>query len=736
MRHRAGRWYACLGAIGRLLGLPLLLLLLLAVPATAQVPLPVQLEDDVTGVPSALELRTLLELLEDPRIREWLRQQVEAAPAVAPPATADRMMTLDEVLARVELQAHSLALALAAIPAELEEAWLILDLELDADGVWTILGSTLLFLGIGFLLEALFWRATRRARVVVAGSGLDRPGDRLRMNLARLAFSIVTVLVFLVGSVGAFLTLSWPPIVRLLVLTYLTVFVYVRLGHSLGRFAFSPRVADLRLVPISDRYAWFLYRWTLAFVAVAAFGFLTVDALLELGLAPHTAMVLSRLTGLVLALLAVAGRFRGARLRREETVLPVERSLVRVAAPYLFALAMLFWWLLWVLQLHILATLVLVLALLPSGLRLCSVVARGLARPAGESDLAALPPTLGTVLIDRSARALLLLLAAWLVVAAFDRQEMTLGQTFGAGEDLVRAIFTTLVAYALADIVWQATRLPIEQRIRDEGEGLQEHEGEGGGGTARSRLGTLLPLLRSFVLVVLVIIVSMVALSAFGVDIGPLLAGAGVVGLAIGFGAQSLVRDIFSGIFFLVDDAFRLGEYIEIEQLRGTVESISIRSMQLRHHRGAVHTIPYGEIRSITNYSRDWVIMKLEFRVPYDTDLQLVKRLIKQIGKELAADPVTGPALLEPLKSQGVRRVEEFNMVLGVKFMAKPGEQFVVRREAYQRILAAFAANGIHLASREVKVEAPGGVQADPAAMAKIAAAAAAEADARETSGA
>ncbi|MCB1832503.1 MAG: mechanosensitive ion channel, partial [Geminicoccaceae bacterium] len=109
-----------------------------------------------------------------------------------------------------------------------------------------------------------------------------------------------------------------------------------------------------------------------------------------------------------------------------------------------------------------------------------------------------------------------------------------------------------------------------------------------------------------------------------------------------GFGAQALVRDIVSGVFFLIDDAFRVGEYIEMGELRGTVESISLRSLRVRHHRGAVHTIPFGELKSLTNYSRDWVMMKLEFRVPFDTDLKLAKKLVKQIDQELRANPDYG----------------------------------------------------------------------------------------------
>ena len=119
-------------------------------------------------------------------------------------------------------------------------------------------------------------------------------------------------------------------------------------------------------------------------------------------------------------------------------------------------------------------------------------------------------------------------------------------------------------------------------------------------------------------------------LAAMGINVLPLLAGASIVGMAIAFGAQSLVRDIVSGVFFLADDAFRVGEYIEVGESKGTVEKITVRSLFLRHHRGALNVLPYGEIRRLRNTSRDWMIMKLEFRLTYDTDLVKVKKILKQ----------------------------------------------------------------------------------------------------------
>jgi len=173
-------------------------------------------------------------------------------------------------------------------------------------------------------------------------------------------------------------------------------------------------------------------------------------------------------------------------------------------------------------------------------------------------------------------------------------------------------------------------------------------------------------------LTILVAITIMVVLSSMGLDFGPLIAGAGVVGIAIGFGAQALVRDIISGVFFLIDDAFRVGEYVEFGEIRGQVEQISIRSMRLRHHRGAIHTVPFGELRSITNYNRDWAIYKQEFRLPYDTDVDKVRKIIKKVGLRLLEDPELGPKFIQPLKSQGVFRIEEGALILRTKFTCKP----------------------------------------------------------------
>jgi small-conductance mechanosensitive channel len=168
-----------------------------------------------------------------------------------------------------------------------------------------------------------------------------------------------------------------------------------------------------------------------------------------------------------------------------------------------------------------------------------------------------------------------------------------------------------------------------------------------------------------------------------------------VFGLAIGFGSQTLVKDVVSGVFFLLDDAFRLGEYIETSGAKGTVERISVRSVSLRHSRGAVATIPYGQIGKIQNFSRDWVIEKLVFRVAFDTDVEKVRKLFKTIGQEIADDPELNGDLLEPFKSQGISSVEDGTLLIRGKFKGRAGRQFAIRKAVLAAVQRTFRDNGI-----------------------------------------
>ena len=258
-------------------------------------------------------------------------------------------------------------------------------------------------------------------------------------------------------------------------------------------------------------------------------------------------------------------------------------------------------------------------------------------------------------------------------------------------------------------LVWQLTNLWAEKalgvdRIIDPTQ-LDDDEMQ----APASRLATFFPMARVLVGFTILLIAAMVALSDLGVNVAPLLAGAGVFGLAISFGSQSLIKDILSGVFFMADDAFRVGEYIDTGRLKGTVEKISLRSLRLRHQNGQVHTIPYGQLQSISNFSRDWATMKFTLRIDPASDLELVRKTVKKVGLAMMEDPELGKELLQPVKLQGVQEIQDNALVVRIKFTARPNKPTWVQREALKRIILAFRENGIKFSANAVTIA--GGTQ-------------------------
>jgi small-conductance mechanosensitive channel len=350
-----------------------------------------------------------------------------------------------------------------------------------------------------------------------------------------------------------------------------------------------------------------------------------------------------------------------------------------------------------------------ILLLLPIAISGAQLAVNHVLRPAAD-EVADAVPSVTAVCLERGLRAALLIGGAYLIawILGVDFGMLTERDTLAVR--LLRGAINAVVIVLLADFAWHLARAWIDCRLAETNAGGEVAADEV---RRRSRLRTLLPILRNLLLVVLVTMAGLMALSSMGIEIGPLIAGAGVVGVAIGFGAQTLVKDVISGMFYLLDDAFRIGEYIISGSYKGTVESFSLRSIKLRHHRGYLYTVPFGELGAVQNMSRDWVIDKLSVGVTYDTDVDKVKQIIKQIGKELQADEEFAPHIIETLKMQGVEQFGDFAIQIRMKMTTKPGEQFVIRRRAYGMIKKAFAANDIHFAFPTVTVA--GGSEHDAA---------------------
>jgi small-conductance mechanosensitive channel len=215
---------------------------------------------------------------------------------------------------------------------------------------------------------------------------------------------------------------------------------------------------------------------------------------------------------------------------------------------------------------------------------------------------------------------------------------------------------------------------------------------------AASRLRTIMPVVRVTIGTSILILGSLLVLSELGVNITPLIAGFSVLGLAVSFGSQSLVRDIVSGIFFLAEDSFRVGEYIDGTKVKGTVEGFSVRSIRLRHQNGQLHIVPFGQLTHITNFSRDWTTVKFNLAFALNTDIELLRKTVKKIGLEMMAEPQWQKELLQPLKMQGLVDIKDASLIVRFKFTAKPKNPSMVQRMAIRRMYETLPKLGIEFA--------------------------------------
>lgn len=242
----------------------------------------------------------------------------------------------------------------------------------------------------------------------------------------------------------------------------------------------------------------------------------------------------------------------------------------------------------------------------------------------------------------------------------------------------------------MAWVVWRLVAGAIQRY-------LQGHDKDGNLIERSQRMRTLLPLLRLVVRVVLTVMVVLIVLSELGVNIAPLLAGAGVVGIAVGFGAQKLVQDIITGIFILIEDTISVGDIVRIDPHSGVVESMSIRALKLRDLNGNLHTVPFSSVDGVVNMSKEFANAVFDVGVAYREDVDHVIGVLEALGEQFRADPEWGAKLLEPLEVLGLDRFDASAVVIRVRYRTRPGEQWSVMREFNRRMKRRFDELGIEI---------------------------------------
>lgn len=717
------------------------------------------------GPLSAEERAALLARVTDAQARELL---IHYLTRDAPAAAQAPVSTSASVIARVKAMAGQVGESLRRVAAAAPDAMVAygrvlqerLDVTFGAGGGLLIVGSLLLLCVAGALTE---WLA-RRALEPILRANRQGPCATARDQFLRtviwLVAELVALLAFAGGYVAAFFA-AWHgnPARRDFVLAVLVAILITRVAVALTRFVFAPKSPDWRLMPVDDEAAAHFVRGARQ---LAVFGSLLLLGSMfghAWGMGHDEWRFVALVSGLLFAAAALAFLLSYQRHARRA----VEAALGSETVPrWAGGVAGWFW--------HLLAVLYVIAAFLIGSVSvlldqpfdpvaavlgfvvlfvlypyLNTLFGRMIAPlgPAGEvaapgptydaqfmaeigesEDEGAINAAISSAALRaadrRSLQADRRVLRRIVAIATFVACVLLFGVVIGVdlfgdtsahpvASFLIRVLVDVGLVGLVAYAVWSFASAWIDRKLAEEHAKMppEEHDDIGPAMQGGTRLQTVLPLIRKTLAVTILLLALLVSLDALGVNIVPLIAGAGVIGLAIGFGSQTLVKDIISGLFFLMDDAFRIGEYIESGNVSGTVERFNLRSLSLRGYLGAVYTVPYGAIGAVTNYSRDWVIMKLRFRIPYDTDLDKVRKIFKKIGQEMLEDPELGPNFLQPFKSQGVVKMDDSAFIVSGKFMTKPNKQWAVRKAVYEKVQRAFRENGIAFAPKRVIVEVP-----------------------------
>ena len=655
------------------------------------------------------DLRALLGTLEDDTARAAflarLRALVESGTVAPEPAAPER----DDWLAGATQSLGSFSNSVLGLVGEIEQ------LPEQAERFFKDLSDPLVLQRVGWaaimvitvLAAALLAEyvakllLSRLRRAVEARHARGIPMRALLLGI-RTVLDILPIAAFAAASFGVLALVELSFVIRLAVVTVINANVLARLILAAGRAVLTPDAPHLRLFPLENESAAYGYLWVRRFAYTVVYGYFLLRAAWVLGLALPTYHFLSHALGLFVAGMCVvfilqvragvAARLRGigaregrmARLR--DTVADFWHVLLiaYVVAAYVVRVFDVAGGFAFLTQATLLSLLAIALAALAMSLllRAFDKVFRlnGEMReryPLLEARANRYLPALrgamqGLVL----AVATLVLLEIWgarpFEWLASDHGQGAVGRLISIGV----VVLAGLIAWELATV--------FSERLR-------------AGNPSSTRLKTLLPFLQNAFRVVLLTLGGLILLSEIGVNIAPLLAGAGVLGLAIGFGAQTLVKDVITGIFILMEDTISVGDVVEVGAHSGLVEKISIRTVHMRDFDGNVHSIPFGEVQTIKNMSKDFAYAVIDVRVSYRENVDEALALMSEVADDMAAKGPLAETIVAPFEVVGVEALEESYIWLRGRFKTRPLGQWNVKREFYRRIKAAFDARGIEI---------------------------------------
>ncbi|KML37969.1 mechanosensitive ion channel protein [Burkholderia cepacia] len=493
------------------------------------------------------------------------------------------------------------------------------------------------------------------------------------------------------------------------------IYVICRLVTIVSRLFFQPDARQLRLLHISDAWADFAQRSIARIVIVVGACTAAVEIAANFGLseAGHVALLKAvALVGHVMisALILqcrrpVAARIRAAGADRP-TFAVAGNALADAWAPVSVFIVMALWFV-WALDVHngyrVLITLGGRSIAVMIGMRMVSIVVFGaLARLFQGRDedrtLVHLHAYRYYPLLRQIVSGAIGIVTVVLLLQIWGVPIFRAFETGTIGHRLASALMTIAIAAVVALVVWEAANIAIERR-------LQRWTREGNLVRA-ARLRTLLPMLRSLLFVMIALVVVLTGLSELGVNVGPLLAGASIFGVALGFGSQKLVQDFITGIFLLMENAMQVGDWVTLAGVSGTVEYLSIRTVRLRGGDGSLYTIPFSSVTTVNNTNRGLGNAAVKVSIAYGEDIDRAIATLKEIGAALRDDPKYHDGILSDFSYWGIDQVDGAALALAGQMQCTDSTRWSVQREFNRRIAETFRERGIRIANPQRSVVA------------------------------
>lgn len=535
------------------------------------------------------------------------------------------------------------------------------------------------------------------------------PGRKLLGVLAALVIDIAaTVLAALVAYIAVLMLAEHTPGTSKFALQFLTAFVLVEVVKALSRGIFATRYPKLRLLPMSSPTAIYWNQWLTLLIALTGYGLLLVVPVADALFPPAVGRLLGFLIMLYVYVHAVRVIWKNRRAIRAGLVRQAEQSsaavfgtLIRVLARTWHFIALAYFTALFVVSqtdqqqaLSFMAratvqSLAAILLGLLASVAVSSLLARRIrlpdewrkALPLLEDRLNAYVPAL-----LKSIRLLILVLVALVVLDAWQAFNLMAWAHSDAGHAAIAMVFHVGIILVIAALAWTVLASLIEHRL-----------GVSGGHRPSEREKTLLMLFRNAVAVLIATMTLLIVLSQIGINIGPLIAGAGVAGLAIGFGAQKLVQDVITGVFIQLENGMNQNDVVEVCGLFGTVEKITIRSVVIRTMDGGYHLIPFSTIDKLTNHTRGYGYHYGEYNIAHRESVDEAIEQLQNAFRELMRDPVLAPEILKDIDIPGVTSLTEKGFTIRVLIKTTPGNQWAVQRGFNRLVKQYFDAAGIEM---------------------------------------